>query len=107
MAGQARMKPEIAPGKIAISKKGRDKGRYFVILLSLDADFVMVSDGDTRKLNHLKKKRRKHLCALPAEVPELLNAYQAGTLQDAMIRKALQPYKTQADSGRDVSFVQG
>ena len=85
------MKPPILPGFVVFSKKGRDKGRYFVVLYDLDAEFVMVGDGDTRKLCHLKKKRRKQLSACPVECPELLEKFQAGRLLDSDIRKALYP----------------
>ena len=62
-----------------------------MVLYSLDADFVMVADGDTRKLDHMKKKRRKHLVACPYECPELIALYQAGRLKDSDIRKVLFP----------------
>lgn len=83
------MKPPILPGYAVFSKKGRDKGRYFVVLYSVDADFVMMADGDTRKLDHMKKKRRKHLAACPHEFPELLALYEKNRLKDSDIRKAL------------------
>ena len=85
------MKPPILPGYAVFSKKGRDKGRYFVVLYTLDAEFVMMADGDTRKLDHLKKKRRKHLAACPHEFPDLLALYAQGKLKDSDIRKALYP----------------
>ncbi len=88
------MKPPILPGYAVFSKKGRDKGRYFVVLYDLDADFVMICDGDTRKLGHLKKKRRKHLAACPCEFPELLEKFRAGQLKDSDVRKALYPIVT-------------
>ena len=88
------MKAEIFRGSVVFSKKGRDKGRYFVVLYDLDADFVMICDGDTRKLGHLKKKRRKHLTACPYEFPELLEKYRAGQLRDSDVRKALYPIVT-------------
>ena len=89
------MKPNIFPGIVVFSKKGRDKGRYFVVLYPLDADFVMVADGNTRKLDHMKKKRRKHLAACPHEYPELIALYQAGKLKDSDIRKVLFPIANQ------------
>ena len=64
-----------------------------MVLLSVDADFVLMADGDTRKLDHLKKKKRKHLSAQPCVCPELVEAYQKGTLKDSDIRKALAPYR--------------
>ena len=85
------MKAPIEPGRVVFSKKGRDKTRYFVVLYTVDADFVVISDGDTRKLDHLKKKRRKHLEGCPIEAPELIERYQAGTLKDSDIRKVLFP----------------
>ena len=85
------MKPPIQPGYVVFSKKGRDKGRYFVVLYTLDADFVMIADGDTRKLDRPKKKRRKHLTACPHECPELLELYGKGQLKDSDLRRALYP----------------
>ena len=85
------MKAPIEPGRVVFSKKGRDKTRYFVVLCTVDADFVAISDGDTRKLDHLKKKRRKHLESCPHEAPELIELYQAGKLKDSDIRKVLFP----------------
>ena len=90
------MKPSILPGIVVFSKKGRDKGRYFVVLYTLDAEFVMMADGDTRKLDHMKKKRRKHLAACPHEFPELLMLQEKGQLKDSDIRKALYPLQRNA-----------
>ena len=89
------MKPSILPGIVVFSKKRRDKGRYFVVLYTLDAEFVMVGDGDTRKISHLKKKRRKHLTACPWEFPEIVEKYQSGQLLDSDIRKVLFPIANQ------------
>lgn len=62
-----------------------------MVLYTLDADFVMIADGDTRKLDHLKKKRRKHLTACPQECPELMALLAQGQLKDSDIRRALYP----------------
>lgn len=85
------MKPIIEPGRVVFSKKGRDKGRYFVVLYTVDADFVMISDGDTRKMDHLKKKRRKHLEACPLKAENFPQMAEKGTLKDSEIRKVLWP----------------
>ena len=85
------MKPPILPGCAVFSKKGRDKGRYFVVLYTVDADFVVIADGETRKLDHPKKKRRKHLAACPHEFPHLLTLYGKGQLKDSDLRQALYP----------------
>ena len=62
-----------------------------MVLYTLDAEFVMMADGDTRKLSHMKKKRRKHLAACPHEFPELLMLQEKGQLKDSDIRRALYP----------------
>ena len=48
-------------GSVVISKCGRDEGRLFLVVGEVDQDFVMIANGDLRKMDRLKKKRRKHL----------------------------------------------
>ncbi len=48
-------------GNIVLSKAGRDKGRYFVVLGVIDDNFVLIADGDLRKVDNPKKKKIKHL----------------------------------------------
>ncbi len=86
------MKPEIRSGIAVISKKGRDKGRLFMVLYELDADFVMICDGDLRKLERPKKKRRKHLSPTSLELKELTALYRLGRLKNSDVRTALAPF---------------
>ena len=51
----------VETGRVVISKCGRDEGRRFLVTAEIDEDFVLIADGDTRKLAKQKKKRRKHL----------------------------------------------
>ncbi len=51
----------IEVGSVVVSKAGRDRGRLFLVIEEVDADFVMIANGDLRKMDRLKKKRRKHL----------------------------------------------
>ena len=48
-------------GRVVISKCGRDEGRLFLVTGEIDEDFVLIADGDTRKVAKQKKKRRRHL----------------------------------------------
>lgn len=57
-------------GSIVISKAGRDQGRRFLVVGEVDDDFVMVANGDLRKMDRQKKKRRKHLKPTGAVVTE-------------------------------------
>ncbi len=90
------MKAPIEKGNLVISKKGRDKGRLFVVLYTLDAEYVFVCDGGLRKVGHPKKKKRIHLAPTAYACPELPELYENGRLLDSDVRKALAPYQTAA-----------
>lgn len=51
---------EISIGSVVISKAGRDKGRSFVVV-ALEGEYAYLCDGDLRKSDSPKKKKRKHL----------------------------------------------
>ncbi len=51
---------DISIGSVVISKAGRDKGRNFIVV-ALEGDFAYLCDGDIRKSDSPKKKKRKHL----------------------------------------------
>ena len=44
-------------GRVVVSRCGRDEGRRFLVVREVDADFVLIADGKTRKAEKLKKKR--------------------------------------------------
>ena len=51
-------KAPILVGSEVISKAGRDEGRVFLVIESLDEEYVLISDGETRKMEKPKKKNR-------------------------------------------------
>jgi ribosomal protein L14E/L6E/L27E len=48
-------------GHVVISKSGRDKDRLFFIIEVINKDYVLIADGDYRKLDNAKLKKVKHL----------------------------------------------
>ena len=48
-------------GRMAISKQGHDKGRWFIVVGILDEKHVLIADGRSRPLEKPKKKQSKHL----------------------------------------------
>ena len=68
----------IEVGAIVVSKLGRDEGRSFVVIQEVDSDFVMLADGKLRTMDHLKKKRRKHLKTTGIVVEELRTRLRNG-----------------------------
>ena len=75
-------------GRVVLSRQGRDAGRYFVVM-SVAGDCVLMADGLTRKLDHPKKKKVKHLRPKPVMMENLEELARCNTLQDASIRKFL------------------
>lgn len=53
---------DIMSGSVVVSKAGRDKGRFFLVV-SVENDFALIADGDLRKLENPKRKKLKHLGA--------------------------------------------
>ena len=47
-------------GDIVLSKSGRDKDRYFIVV-NVEDIFAYVCDGDLRKTDKPKKKKFRHL----------------------------------------------
>ena len=74
-------------GSIVISKAGRDRGRRFLVVAEVDDDFVMVANGDLRKMDRQKKKRRKHLKPTGAKVEAAARRLAEGrSIEDHEVR---------------------
>lgn len=52
---------ELQIGQFVKSKAGRDKGNVLIVFGIVDEQYVLVVDGDLRKLEKPKKKKVKHL----------------------------------------------
>lgn len=52
-------------GDVVLSKAGRDKGKYFLVV-TVDGKIATIVDGRNRKVNFPKKKNIKHLEVLTA-----------------------------------------
>ncbi len=51
----------IALGQVVHSKVGRDAGREFIILDIINESYVLIADGDLRRMEKPKRKKLKHL----------------------------------------------
>ncbi len=81
---------DISLGQVVYSKAGRDSKRKFIILSIIDESYVLISDGDLRRIEKPKKKKIKHL-ELTGNIPETI-AQKLSTGQkvgNSDIRKAL------------------
>ena len=88
------MKPSVQElGRVVLSKQGHDKGKAFLVVGLVDEKYVLIADGESRKLCKPKKKQVKHLVPKPYVAADVLDSIlgQAQTA-DSDIRKALKTY---------------
>ena len=74
-------------GKIVYSKSGRDKGKMFVIIGTVDENFVMLADGDMRKVEKPKLKNIKHVQMTNMTAEDILTSITSGVIPDNHIIK--------------------
>lgn len=48
-------------GRVVYSKSGRDKGKYFVVIEVINKNYIILVDGDMRKIENPKVKNVKHI----------------------------------------------
>ena len=89
------------PGRVVLSTQGRDAGRYFIVLQTIDEQFVLMADGLSRKLANPKKKKVKHLRAKPIMVNVDGSTLPNRHLQDSDLRSALEAH------GLDIRTIAG
>lgn len=87
-------------GRMVISTQGHDKGRCFLVVQIVDDRYVIIADGQTRKMAHPKKKQLKHLRTVPYASPEAVSMAQVGAgTADSAIRKVIKAYTDQQLQG--------
>ena len=80
------------PGRVVLSTQGRDEGRYFFVLEVIDENFVCMADGLTRKIDHPKKKKVKHLRPKPIVVEVDGTKLPNKHLRDSDLRRYLREH---------------
>lgn len=80
-------------GQLVRIIRGRDSGKYAVVISVEDQRFVWIADGDKRKFDQPKKKNLIHLellDAISSEVVDSLN--ESGRVTNGKLRFALNKY---------------
>lgn len=79
-------------GQIVFSKCGRDKGRAFIIY-DFNDEYVFIVDGDLRKLEKPKKKKKIHIQISKNIDIDIRNRIENGLyLLNSDIKKVLAKY---------------
>ena len=89
-------KTEAVPGGIAISTQGRDEGRYYLVKEVLPGGYILVCDGNYKKLASPKKKSLKHVRLLPEKVETIAEKFSCGgKVFDSEVYSALKAFNAQ------------
>ena len=77
-------------GQLVKTKAGRDQGRIFLVLDIIDESFVLLVDGDLRKIQSPKKKKVKHIAKINMISYDLVAELEAGrSITDEWIRREI------------------
>ncbi len=80
----------ITPGRVVISRAGRDAGQCYVVVALLSDSRVALADGVGRRMANPKRKNIKHLKLVAAQDPEVERKFANGErITDADIRRVL------------------
>ena len=78
-------------GQIVKSIKGRDKGRNFVVVEIYDKEYILIADGDLRKVSKPKKKKIKHVAKYNTTSDKIREAILKNRkINNAFIKKELE-----------------
>lgn len=82
-------------GSVVYSRAGRDEGNFFMVYEIIDDSYVLIVDGDIRKLDKPKKKKIKHLKNTGEVLPVLAEKVLINAkIYDAEIFSALRKYNS-------------
>jgi ribosomal protein L14E/L6E/L27E len=82
---------QLTVGRFVRSKAGRDKHRVFLVIDILDSEYVLLVDGDLRKIESPKKKKIKHLSLLDQQSNDIAKKIEEKTkLNNSMIRREIE-----------------
>lgn len=89
------MEKPLKVGSVVYSRAGRDEGRFYVVIEIVDDSYVLIADGDVRKLAKPKKKKIKHLKNMAEVLDGIAEKLLIGTrIYDAEIFSALRKYNS-------------
>ena len=77
-------------GMLAWSRAGHDKDKLYVIVKT-EGEYVYLSDGKLKPLEHMKKKKIKHIQGMK-KIPEELLDLTAETIKNEEIRKVIRRF---------------
>ncbi|MDK2880491.1 MAG: hypothetical protein PWQ99_266 [Clostridia bacterium] len=88
------MESSLKIGQLVCSKRGRDRGRFYLVLEIINETFVYLVDGEKRRMENPKPKNVKHLTAYPMVAENLASQWEAGQYSgNSEIRRVIAEFK--------------
>ncbi len=81
------MNSETMVGRVVYSKTGRDSGKPFLIVRVVNDRYVIISDGDIRKIENPKMKNVNHIKLTNLQADEVIDYLNKGEIPDNHIIK--------------------
>ena len=92
---------EIAKSNIVRSDAGRDKGKIFAVL-AVEGEFLLLADGKSRKVEHPKRKKRRHVLFVSAEDSRLTDKIKSGEkITNSELRRALAVFREEVQPDQE------
>ena len=92
---------DVQRGDIVQSLNGRDQGKALFVA-DQDETYVILVDGKSRRLEHPKRKKRKHCMFLARDSCRVAEKLQAGErVTNSDIRRALAAFKAEVENQSD------
>jgi ribosomal protein L14E/L6E/L27E len=82
---------DIMVGQYVRSKAGRDKDRVFIVMKVIDEKYVLIADGDLRRIEKPKKKKIRHLAVINQVSESLKDKLSGdGKINNAIVRREIE-----------------
>ncbi|MBO5304291.1 MAG: RNA-binding protein [Clostridia bacterium] len=89
------MERPVTIGSVVYSRAGRDEGNFFIVYGIVDDSYVLLVDGDIRKLDKPKKKKLKHVKNTGEVIQTLAEKILiSAKIYDAEVYSALRKYNS-------------
>ena len=92
---------EIAKLNIVRSDAGRDQGKLFAVL-AVEGEYLLLADGKSRKVEHPKRKKRRHVLFVSAEENRLTDKIKSGEkITNSELRRALAAFREEVQPDQE------
>ena len=92
---------EIAKSNIVRSDAGRDQGKLFAVL-AVEGEYLLLADGKSRKVEHPKRKKRRHVLFVSAEENRLADKLKRGEkITNSELRRTLAIFREEVQPDQE------